>query len=128
MPNMYSKIVESNYSELVFTPASILELLSKIEEFEDLDLGLTEGLDGSLMLQVGDSVYRIDPEENITEIDVAEDVVDEISNINENTYSELINSGMAIDDQVVETGIIKETLKTLLIGGIVRLGKDYLTH
>ena len=128
MPNMYSKIVESNYSELVFTPASILELLSKIEEFEDLDLGLTEGLDGSLMLQVGDSVYRIDPEENITEIDVAEDVVDEISNINENTYSELINSGMAVDDQVVETGIIKETLKTLLIGGIVRLGKDYLTH
>lgn len=128
MPNMYSQIVESNYSELVFTPASILELLSKIEEFEDLDLGLTEGLDGSLMLQVGDSVYRIDPEENITEIDVAEDVVDEISNINENTYSELINSGMAVDDQVVETGIIKETLKTLLIGGIVRLGKDYLTH
>lgn len=128
MPNMYSKIVESNYSELVFTPASILELLSKIEEFEDLDLGLTEGLDGSLMLQVGDSVYRIDPEENITEIDVAEDVVDEISNINENTYSELINSGMAVDDQVVETGIIKETLKTLLIGGIVRLGKEYLTH
>ena len=111
MPNMYSQIVESNYSELVFTPASILELLSKIEEFEDLDLGLTEGLDGSLMLQVGDSVYRIDPEENITEIDVAEDVVDEISNINENTYSELINSGMAVDDQVVETGIIKETLK-----------------
>lgn len=115
-------------SELVFTPAAILDLLSKIDEFKDFDLSLTEGLDGSLQLRVGDSIYSLASDDSVAEISVEDEIVDEISDINENAYEDLINEGSATDIEDVESGIIKEALKTLLIGGVVRLGKHYLTH
>ena len=115
-------------SEIVFTPAAILDLLSKIDEFKDFDLSLTESLDGDLILQVGDSIYSLTSEDSTSEIEVDDEVVDELENINEETYSELMDNGFATDEETIETGIIKEALKTLLIGGVVRLGKHYLTH
>ena len=119
---------DSENTELVFTPAAILDLLSQVDEFQDFDLGLTESLDGTLQLQVGDSFYALNSEESVTDVAVEDAVVDEISEINESTYETLISDGMADDIESVESGIIKETLKTLLIGGVVRLGKHYLTH
>lgn len=123
------KASNSSNSEIVFTPAALLELLSKIDEFKDYDLSLTESLDGSLQLQVGDSFYELASDNSVTDIDVEDSLVDEISEINEIAYENLIDEGTADNNlDVIESGIIKEALKTLLIGGVVRLGKHYLTH
>ena len=117
----------SNETEIVFTPAGVLDLLANIEEFNEFDLGLTEGLDGTLQLQVNDSVYELASEESVVDIDVPEDVVDEVSEINETAYEALVDDGIANTDEVIESGLIKEALKTLLVGGVVRLGKKLLT-
>ena len=84
-------------------------------------------MDGKLQLQVGDSLYELATDDSVTEIEVDEDIVDEISDINEEAYESLLANG-ATDEDVIESGLISEALKTLLIGGVVRLGKHYLTH
>lgn len=125
------KVVKSNVTydtELVFTPAAILDLLSKIDEFKEFDLGLSESLDGNLQLQVGESFYDIEAEEHVNDVIVDEEVVDEIATINEEAYESLIDEGTANTQENIESGIIKEALKTLLIGGVVRLGKHLLTN
>ena len=115
-------------SELVFTPAAVLDLLSKIDEFSEFDLSLTEALDGTLQLQVGDSMYSLASDDSVDEILVDEEIVDEVSDINETAYEALMGEGFSDAIEDIESGIIKETLKTLLIGGVVRMAKNYLTH
>lgn len=116
-------------SEILFTPSAILDLLSKVDEFSEYDLDLTESLDGKIQLQVGNSVYELNPDEVASDIQVSNDVVDEIAAINEEAYQDLLDENDEYDQQeYVESGLIKELVKTLLIGGVVRMGKHYLTH
>lgn len=116
-------------SEILFTSSAILDLLSKIEEFNQYDLSLSETLDGALQLQVGDSFYELNPDEIASDIQVEDKIVDEIATINEEAYENLIEDGSAEDvPEPVESGLIKEIVKTLLVGGVVRMGKHYLTH
>lgn len=125
----YVKMSDSLDGEIVFTPAALLELLSKIDEFKEFDLSLTENMDGTLQLQVGDSFYELASDESVNDIQVDESVVEEISDINEEAYEDLMDDDFTDSTlEPVESGIIKEALKTLLIGGIVRMGKQYLTH
>lgn len=125
----YIKMSASSDSEIVFTPAALLDLLSKIDEFKEFDLSLTENLDGTLQLQVGESFYELASSDSVNEIQVDESVVEEISDINESAYEDLMDDGLAENTlEPVESGIIKEAIKTLLIGGVVRMGKHYLTH
>ena len=44
--------------DLLFTPASILEILNQIDELKEYDLGVAETLDGKLQVQVGTSFYE----------------------------------------------------------------------
>ena len=61
-----------------------------------------------------------------------DEVVEEVSGVADEAYAELGEDGVEIDnpdEEVVEGGIISEALKTLAIGGLVRLtgkimGKD----
>ena len=46
--------------ELVFTPASIIDLLSQIEEFQDIPINITESENG-ITLTVGESTYHLLP-------------------------------------------------------------------
>lgn len=112
--------------ELVFTPASLLDLLSQIDELKDLNVGLTETIDGKIQLQVGDSVYIIG--DSAESIQVDEQVIEDVSNLNEDTYNDLAVSGQFEDDQPIESGIIAELAKTLLIGGVARLTAKYLKN
>ena len=116
----------SDNTEIVFTPAAVLNLLAKIEEFKEFDFGLTESLNGTLQLQVNDSVYDLTSESTPTDIEVEEAVVDEVASINEETYEVLVEDETVSELESIESGIIKEALKTLAIGGLVRLGKHYL--
>ena len=43
----------------LFTPAALLSLLSQIDELKDKQLELTETLDGTMQLCIGDSVYTM---------------------------------------------------------------------
>lgn len=110
-----------NSATLVITPAGLLDLLSQIDELSEYPVGISETIDGQLQLQVGDSIYEINSED-ASEIEVDESVVNEISDINEETYEQL-----DIDEEVsIESGIIKELAKTLLVGGLVRMGAKVL--
>lgn len=112
--------------ELVFTTASLLDLLSQIDELKDLNVGLTETIDGKIQLQVGDSIYIIG--DSAESIQVDEQVIEDVSSLNEDTYSDLAVSGQFEDDQPIESGIIAELAKTLFIGGVARLTAKYLKN
>ena len=117
---------EIDNSELVFTPASLLDIISKIDELSQYEIGLTTTLDGQLQLQVGDSVYDLTSESDVNNINVDDSVVDDVSEINEDAYDQIV-SEEGEETQPIESGLIKEMIKTLAIGGVVRLGKNYLT-
>ena len=114
-------------SNIVFTPASLIDLLSQIDELSEYDIGIAETLDDKIQLNIGDSTYIID-DEDATEIPVDESVVDAVEDANIEAYENLDDSiEVAVDDeQIVESGILKELAKTLLVGGIVRLGGKLL--
>lgn len=122
--------MESNMSEIVFTPAALLDLLSQIEELDGAELGISETLDGKLQLIVGESFYIIDTDECATTVDAPEAVVYDVAEINEEAYSEISEDFTSLNDldaEAIEGGIVKELAKTLLVGGVVRLGKELLT-
>ena len=129
--------------EILFTSAAVLDLLSQLEELKDKDL-LVEDTQTGLAIVIGDNNYNINYD-RAEEVEVPREVVDEISDITDETYASVseendigiwVESDEPIDDEpidtdteVVEGGIIKEALKTLAIGGLVRLtgklvGKD----
>ena len=118
---------EDFQDEVVYTPSALLDILSKIDELKEYSLNIYESVDGKIQLQVGDSVYDIQPSNELT-IEVEDSVVDEVSDLNVDTYEELTESGDIEDVEMepIESGLIKETLKTLLIGGVVRLAKGYM--
>lgn len=113
--------------ELVLTSAGLLELLASIDEFEDFDLGLSEGLDGEIQLRVNDSVYAIGEATPSNEIEVDDEAFEEIEAINDAVYDTLEDKFDVETAAPIESGPIKELVKTLLLGGAVRLGKHLLT-
>lgn len=107
---------------IVFTPAALIDLLSSIDELAGEDLGLVETLDGKFQLTVGDSNYLIETDRAET-VDVEEDVVETVDGINEAAYEDLEDYLDLYDGDLEEinSGLIKETLKTLALGGMIRL-------
>lgn len=110
---------------VVFTPASLLEVLSMIDELNEFELGLTETLDGNYQLQIGDSTYIIETNDTAT-IDVEEGVVSEVENINQDAYDELEDSGVIETLEPIESGLLKEAVKSLLLGGAIKLAAKML--
>lgn len=107
---------------LVFTPAALVDLLTQIEELSEYDISISESSDGSIQINIGSSTYSISAD-NADEVSVSEDVVDEIETINDEAYDNMPDD---IDIETVESGILKEIAKTLLVGGMVRLTKKLL--
>ena len=105
---------------VVFTPASVLSLLTKIDELKDVNIGMTETMDGKLQLSVGESVYELEPEVD-TSVQVDDSVVDKIEDVDQQTYEHLAEDGEVELQEEVTGGVLKEIAKTLLLGGIVRL-------
>ena len=125
--------------ETLFTAPAVLDLLRQIDELSDKDINIFDN-DNFALITIGDSQYRIDYG-SASDIEVEDEVVEEVTDIVEDTYDELGAEGVdyeevndiEVDEEgnlnVVEGGIIKEALKTLAIGGLVRLtgklvGKD----
>lgn len=109
--------------QLVFTSASILDLLSSIDELKDKNINLTETESG-ISITVGESTYEIDTA-NAVEVEVDEEVVEEIDEVTSEAYSELSDNGVDVQDEV-EGGPIKELIKTLMLGGMVKMTANML--
>lgn len=100
-------------NEIVLTPAALLDILQQVEELSEYPISVTETSD-MIQIRIGDSVYTL-PTSDAESIKVDEDVVELVSDVNDTTYEELDNS------EPVESGLLKEIAKTLLVGGMVRL-------
>ena len=120
--------------QLLFTPASLLSILTQIDELRDKEIEITENLDNTLQLRIGESVYVINEEQPV-EFEVDEEVVEQVEELNEDTYIDLQESGdidmdfvteIDEDSTAVEGGILSELFKTLAIGGMVRLTTNML--
>lgn len=116
-------------NEILFTPAALLDFLRQVDELADKDIAVRDTGDG-VVVTIGESTYSVDSAD-ASDIEVPDEVVEEVGEINETAYEELddVEYTEIEDDEVVEGGIIKEALKTLAIGGLVRLtgklmGKD----
>lgn len=116
-------------NEILLTPAALLDFLRQVDELADKDIILDEN-DSAITITIGDSTYNI-AKSDAEEVEVPDEVVDEVAEINETTYEEIddIEYSEISDEEPVECGIISETLKTLAVGGLVRLagkiaGKD----
>lgn len=106
--------------ELLFTSASILDLLSNVEELKDKNLDLQETESG-VTITIGDIAYEI-KSSDAAEVEVDESTIEEIDNITTEAYEELSVEGVDVDDKEdVQGGPIKSLLKTLLLGGMVKM-------
>ena len=110
--------------ELLFTSASILDLLSNIDELKDKNIRLNETASG-IEITIGDSTYSINADD-ATDIQVENNVVEEINDITAEAYDDLSSDGVYLDTEDVEGGLIKELVKTLMIGGMVRMTSNML--
>ena len=111
--------------EVVFTSSALLELLSQIPEFDEHKLAISETLDGNIQLQVDDSYYVLETSQQDVQVD--EETVDTIADINDEVYEDLVaDLDDGEPDDYIESGIIKEALKTLLLGGMIRLTSKLL--
>lgn len=114
-------------SDKLFTPAAILSLLAQIDELKSYDVGITETIDGDLQLQIGDSIYLLEPDVD-NEVVVDDKIIDQVEDINYDAYQDLEASGdVGVSDEIpIESGIIKELAKSLLLGGMIRLSGKLL--
>lgn len=114
-------------NEILLTPAALLDFLRQVDELADKDISVDD-TGSALNITIGDSSYSIDFNQ-AEEVEVPDEVVDEVADINESTYEELDDveyTEVSDDDEVVEGGLIKEALKTLAIGGLVRLASKII--
>ena len=107
--------------EIIFTPSAVLGLISEIEELKGQDISFQED-GGKIDLVIGSNKYEIDTTV-AEELQVDDYSIETISNANEAGYEDLADNSNVefMDAEPVEGGIIKELLKTLAIGGLVRL-------
>lgn len=98
--------------EVVFTSVGLVNLLAQIDELSDKNIDLSDN-NGAITLTIGDSSYSIKKPTDVVE--VSGQALSEISDIADDAVNDLDNSSP------IESGIVKEALKTLLVGGAVRL-------
>lgn len=114
----------SEDESLLFTPAAIVDFLSQIDELSSLDIGVDHVSD-NVTVHVGESSYLIKPKGEEVEIEVDPNEIDEVNDATEEAYNNIENL-VDVEDDVVESGIIKEFIKTLAVGGLVRLAAKKL--
>ena len=109
-------------SDIIFTPAAVLDLLASIDELADHDISMTEDIDGTIRLTIGGSEYEIDAS-SVNEVEANIQTIEDIEDVNMDAYDEIATDDMT---ETIESGVIKEIGKTLLVGGLVRLTNKLL--
>lgn len=104
---------------IIFTPAAVLDLLSQIDELSPYSISMEE-YPGHIELVIGESVYKL-PTNMVEEVEVDSDAVEDIEEINQTAYENFDDMS-----EYINSGIIKELLKTIAVGGLVRLTSKFL--
>ena len=114
--------------QVLFTSASILDLLSNIDELKDKNISIDE-LDHGFNIVVGESTYQIRSSQ-AEEVQVDQEVVDQVEDITYAAYDSLADEGVDVDsdDEPVTGGPIKSLIKTLMLGGLVKMTADMLKN
>lgn len=110
--------------ELLFTPSAVLGLLTQIDELSDKDISFDEK-DDSLIITVGTTQYIIQ-NEGAENIEVSEDIIEDVSEVNQEGYEKLVEDGVEFSYGRIEGGIIKELAKNMLLGGMIRLTNKWM--
>lgn len=114
-------------SSIVFTPAALVEFLSEIEELSDVEINFEQTSDDSMQITVGNSTYMISADA-ATDVAVSDKAVDAVEDINLDAFESLEDSwDVSVNESsTVQSGVLKEIAKTLLLGGLVRLSGKLL--
>lgn len=117
--------------QVLLTPSALLDFLLQVDELDDMTVSVSETADGNIQVLIGDSVYSIDCS-NAEQVEVEPEAVDQVSDINEEAYEDIVDSNDNVEEVDVEAGLIKELVKTLAVGGLARLAgkavKDYMRN
>lgn len=124
MKKRYIRSAELENSTLLLTPASLVDFLSQIDELSEKSISLNSN-NGYIEVSIGEATYRIRPQDEVN-VPVSVDDIDEINDAADDTYDELVDTGYVENSDEIESGIIKELIKTLAIGGMVRLAAKKL--
>jgi len=120
----YIRSTELKNSTLLFTPASLVDFLSQIDELSEKSISLNSD-NGYIEVSIGEATYRIRPQDEVN-VPVSVDDIDEVNEAADDTYDELVDNGYIENSDEIESGLIKELIKTLAIGGMVRLAAKKL--
>ena len=112
--------------ELVFTPSAVLHLLTEIDELKDKNISLSELSDGNIQISIGDSTYNILTKGNALEVEVDDEVIETVGEENVQTYEELVENDNIELSEPVESGLLSGMVKSLLLGGMIRLAPKLL--
>lgn len=112
-------------NDVLFTPAALLDLLMQIDELNGYNINVSESIDGDMQICIGDSVYSIDTD-NAVNVSVDDSVIDTVEDENLTAYRELEESGSVEVTEPIESGILKSAVKSLLVGGMIRLASKLL--
>lgn len=117
--------------QVLLTPSALLDFLLQVDELGDMTVSVSETADGNIQVLIGDSLYSIDCS-NAEQVEVEPEAVDQVSDINEEAYEDIVDSNDNVEEVGVEAGLIKELVKTLAVGGLARLAgkavKDYMRN
>lgn len=124
MKKRYIRSAELENSTLLLTPASLVDFLSQIDELSEKSISLNSDNE-YIEVSIGEATYRIRPQDEVN-VPVSVDDIDEVNDAADDTYDELVDNGYIENSGEIESGIIKELIKTLAIGGMVRLAAKKL--
>ena len=124
MKKRYIRSAELENSTLLFTPASLVDFLSQIDELSEKSISLNSDNE-YIEVSIGEATYRIRPQDEVN-VPVSVDDIDEVNDAADDTYDELVDNGYVENSDEIESGLIKELIKTLAIGGMVRLAAKKL--
>lgn len=111
-------------SQLLFTPAAVLDLLMSIDELQGTPIELEDNV-SSIKLRIGGSEYNIS-DNNASEIKTDSRTLSDVEAVAEDAYDELEQSGKVEYSEPVQSGLLKNVVKSLLLGGMLRLSAKLL--
>lgn len=124
MKKRYIRSTELENSTLLLTPASLVDFLSQIDELSEKSISLNSDNE-YIEVSIGEATYRIRPQDEVN-VPVSVNDIDEVNDAADDTYDELVDNGYVENSDEIESGLIKELIKTLAIGGMVRLAAKKL--
>lgn len=113
--------------EYLFTASGLLDMLLQIDEFKYYQLDISSDGLGNLQLHVNDSIYMFKAVDSVN-IPVSDTQFEAVQDCAESTYEAILDDidYDSSDLQSVNSGLLKQLVKTLLVGGMVRITNKLL--